>query len=114
MGHALKNRTSERSFCALQEREERDGGVDAGPVRGLRSDPEAAPRPRHGHDADAPLGAALGGHGRRQAQHAQLRQAEEQGGTEGLGQEDPRLQLTKVRNYLFLVFESVLLIPEIV
>ena len=76
----------------MQEREERDGGVDAGHVR-LREDAEAAPRAPRGRDAR--VRAPVGGDGG-QEEHAELGEAEEQGGEEGLGQEDPRLQLTEV------------------
>ena len=80
------------NFC-IQEREERDGGIDAGHVR-LREDAEAAPRAPRGRDAR--VRAPVGGDGG-QEEHAELGEAEEQGGEEGLGQEDPRLQLTEVR-----------------
>ena len=77
----------------LQEREERDGGVDAGHVR-LRPHPEA-PSPPRARACDARVGAPVGGDGG-QAEHAELGEAEEQGGEEGLGQEDPRIQLAEV------------------
>ena len=82
------------NFCVLQEREERDGGVDAGHVR-LRAHPEA-PRARDGDDSlvRAPVGGDGG-----QEEHAELGQAEEQGGEEGLGQEDPRIQLAEVGDH---------------